>query len=42
MVFQQIGLLAIVDYGVWNALRDILLLLLVAPGSVYEITTNHW
>ena len=30
MVFQQIGLLAIVDFGVWDALRDVLLLLLVA------------
>lgn len=30
MVFQQFELLAIVDFGVWAALRDVLLLLLVA------------
>lgn len=38
MVFQQTGLLAVVDFGVWDALRDILLLLLVALllGTIAE------
>jgi len=37
-MFQQIGLSAIVDFGVWDALRDILLLLLVALlfGTIAE------
>ena len=38
MVFQPVTLLGVVDFGVWDALRDILLLLLVALllGSIAE------
>jgi len=38
MVFQHIGLLGVVDFGVWDALRDVLLLLLVALllGTIAE------
>ena len=38
MMIQQIGLLGAVDFGVWDALRDVLLLLLVALlfGTIAE------
>jgi Kef-type K+ transport system membrane component KefB len=38
MVFQHIGLFGAVDFGVWDALRDVLLLLLVALllGTIAE------
>jgi hypothetical protein len=38
MMIQQIGLLGAVDFGVWDAQRDVLLLLLVALlfGTIAE------
>jgi Kef-type K+ transport system membrane component KefB len=38
MAFELQGLLAIVDFGVWDALRDVILLLLVALlfGTIAE------
>jgi CPA2 family monovalent cation:H+ antiporter-2 len=38
MAFEHLGLLAVVDFGVWDALRDVILLLLVALlfGTIAE------
>ena len=38
MIIQHVALLGVVDFGVWDALRDILLLLLVALllGTIAE------
>ena len=38
MVFKHVAILGVVDFGVWDALRDILLLLLVAMllGTIAE------
>ena len=39
-LFEQAPLLGIVDFGVWDALRDVLLLLLVASRTITPTTTR--